>query len=214
LYFEDQSPLFLGGGSVNNSGFSLFHMNSGAGIAFVSCNPEGGHYNHFWRFQYATRSTLPARGARAPFNWEHRTSNMDTLLSEVLFGQMEYPLNVNSDQAGLLQLWLSRLPQYDTASGAGDAVARGQALFASAEVGCASCHAGTVYTDYGAHDVGTGGAFATPSLVGLGVRENFLHDGCAASLEDVFGVCGGSHQSVQSLKREQVEDLLAFLSSR
>ena len=33
--------------------------------------------------------------------------------------------------------------------------------------------------------------FKVPSLLGVGARAPFMHDGCAATLEDRFGACGG-----------------------
>jgi hypothetical protein len=213
LYFEEQNPIFLGGTSVNSSAFSLLHMNAGGGISCISCHPEGGRDDHRWGFSYGARLTLPLRGARAPYNWDHLAADVAALLPSVLYEQMKYPLAVTQEQASLLQAWLSDLPVDDTAFGASSAAQRGRALFESSEVGCAGCHTGPTYSDPTTHDVDTGGAFATPTLLGLASRTTFLHDGCAASLEEVFGFCGGTHQSVQNLKREQVEDLLAFLTS-
>jgi hypothetical protein len=213
IYFEDESPIFVGGASVNNSGFSLLHMNAGTGISCVSCHPEGGQDDHVWHRLGGSRLTLPLRGARAPFNWNHSAADMSFLLMDVLYGQMGYPLNVTTDQANVLQLWLSGLPVVHSPFVDGSQVERGATLFAASEVGCATCHAGSAYTDYRVHDVDTGGVLATPSLLGLASRSNYLHDGCAATLEDVFGLCGGSHRSVQNLKREEVADLLAFLAS-
>lgn len=82
----------------------------------------------------------------------------------------------------------------------------GAARFAS--LGCATCHAGARFTDSttGAatlHDVGTrrttsgqrlGAPLAgidTPTLLGVWDTAPYLHDGSAATLDDVFRVAGG-----------------------
>lgn len=63
-------------------------------------------------------------------------------------------------------------------------------------------------------DVGTGGAFQVPPLVGLGWRAPFLHDGCAATLADRFGSCATSqHGSTGSLSAGEIADLTAYLET-
>ena len=72
-------------------------------------------------------------------------------------------------------------------------VASGRAIFEDTAVGCTACHSGATYTDNKAHDVGTGGTFVAPTLVGVGSRAPLMHDGCAATLDDRFTntECGG-----------------------
>jgi cytochrome c peroxidase len=54
----------------------------------------------------------------------------------------------------------------------------------------------------------------TPSLRGVAVRAPFLHDGCAATLLDRFGPCGGSgHGDVSGLDPAATNDLVAFMQS-
>ena len=49
-----------------------------------------------------------------------------------------------------------------------------------------SCHVGPLMTTKQIVDVGTGGAFKVPSLLGVGARAPFMHDGCATTLMDRF----------------------------
>jgi len=58
--------------------------------------------------------------------------------------------------------------------------ARGKEVFASAE--CGSCH-GDGGSDRNVHDVGTGSAFMTPTLAGIGTRRQLMHDGRYADLD-------------------------------
>ena len=54
-----------------------------------------------------------------------------------------------------------------------------------------------------------------PSLLGVAARAPFMHDGCAATLDDRFGSCGGgdAHGKTSQLSAAQRADLVAFLES-
>jgi hypothetical protein len=53
-----------------------------------------------------------------------------------------------------------------------------------------------------------------PSLLGIGNRPPYLHDGCAATLADRFGPCGGaSHGNTADLGPGQIADLVAYLET-
>ena len=88
-------------------------------------------------------------------------------------------------------------------------------LSADGNVACATCHAGADFTDNQPHDVGTGAAFITPSLVDVNVRAPLFHDGCAMTLEARFGPCGGgdAHGKTSGLTRAQEADLVAYMQS-
>ena len=113
--------------------------------------------------------------------------------------------------------------------------ARGEATFRSAAVGCASCHSGSRYTDSAfsspatpiLHDVGTFGAGSggrlggvllgldTPTLRGLWSQRAFLHDGSAATLEDVLVARNPTdlHGVTSTLTPAEIDDLVTFLLS-
>lgn len=221
LVFEDGTQLFFGGVSVNSTAYSLFHMNSGAGVSCASCHPEGGDDEHVWHFPRGFRRTLPLGGglsSQGPYNWDHATSTMTQLLEDVLGQQMSYDSWVLDGQASALAEWISEL----SAPSPGvivdvDAVESGRTLFAATTTNCQGCHSGVSYADGQVHDVGTNGAFATPSLLGVGARTQLLHDGCAQTLRDVFGACGGEGQSPHRLADKladvDIEHLVAFLAT-
>jgi cytochrome c peroxidase len=98
---------------------------------------------------------------------------------------------------------------------ASPAAARGQALFARADVACASCHGGAHFTNNQSVEVGTRGTFQVPSLLGLRWRAPYMHDGCAPTLRDRFGACGGGdrHGRTSMLTRDQLDDLTAYLET-
>ncbi len=103
------------------------------------------------------------------------------------------------------------------------AAVRGQALFAT--LGCAGCHSGAQFTDSGLvspgeprlHDVGTLGpgsgqrlgapltGLDTPTLHGLWHAAPYLHDGSAATLDDVLS------RHAPPLTTAERADLIAFL---
>lgn len=120
-----------------------------------------------------------------------------------------------SEQQNALMNWIDRQPALHAATKQVQAVARGQALFESEAVGCKACHTGSHLSNNTSVDVGTGAALQVPSLRAVSFRAPFLHDGCAPSLADRFGACGGGdrHGHTSQLKPEQIADLVAYLES-
>lgn len=110
-----------------------------------------------------------------------------------------------------------------------DAAKRGQKLFSTMETQCFQCHSGPYYTDsnlkkpYNLHDVGTGlgkdekmgPKYDTPTLLGVYRVPNYLHDGRAATLMDVLTTHnpGDKHGKTSHLKKEELDDLVAFLKA-
>jgi hypothetical protein len=96
-----------------------------------------------------------------------------------------------------------------------DAVARGEALFKRADVGCVTCHAGAARTDGRNWAVlGSEVALNTPTLRGIGGSAPYFHDGSAFTLRDVLErVKDGSMGHTGHLTDAQLDDLEAFLRS-
>lgn len=100
-----------------------------------------------------------------------------------------------------------------------DAAKRGKRIFDSA--GCAECHSGALYTDQILHDVGTKRSFDntskfdTPSLVETWRTAPYLHDGSAATLEDVFKKLNpnNKHGETSELSKEDLNALLEYVNS-
>ncbi len=92
------------------------------------------------------------------------------------------------------------------------AVARGREVFESRK--CASCHVPPEYTSPERYDVGLDDEvgnreFNPPSLRGVSRRDALLHDGRAASLEDVFQK--ERHPRGLALTSREIADLVTFL---
>lgn len=97
---------------------------------------------------------------------------------------------------------------------------RGQQLFHSSRLGCATCHPAPLYTDLRAHNVGSrnltdaSDAFDTPTLVELWRTAPYLHDGRYLTLHELFRE--GKHglrRPRQRLTDQELDDLIEFLLS-
>lgn len=114
--------------------------------------------------------------------------------------------------------------------GLSDAAKRGQTLFHSKAVGCAECHSGPYFCDsqpgktFAMHDVGTGRGdksekigtkYDSPSLLGVYRSAPYLHDGTAATLEEVLTTQNKEdrHGKTSQLTPDQVSDLVEFLKA-
>jgi hypothetical protein len=218
LEFQDGTSVALSTESHADTGHFMFHMDTGIGISCSSCHPEGGEDGHVWHFPSGLRRTLPLEGGvmeRAPFHWDGMLADMKALFSEVMVKRMNLQATVSDPQVAALGAFLEQLPELAPTDGLDyAAVGRGEALFRRTDVGCAVCHDGAQYTNNALSDVGTGGQFVTPSLLGVGLRSPIFHDGCAKSVAERFGPCGGSeHGKASLLSADEQADLIAFLRS-
>jgi mono/diheme cytochrome c family protein len=212
--------------SREDTGHSIVHSNSGAFIACASCHAEGGDDGRVWEFS-SDDGTTPARRTQsmrgtlegtAPYHWEGDMKDISTLAHEVFVKRMD-GLPLTDSQSAALQAWLFTVPR-PSASPASDpaSVARGAALFQSTTVGCSGCHSGPHFTNNKTLDVGTGGQFQVPSLIGVGWRAPYFHDGRAPQLIDRFnpglsGLGGDPHGNTSGLSTSDVDDLVAYLQT-
>jgi mono/diheme cytochrome c family protein len=213
------AAISLGTDSREDTGHLLFHMNAGGGLACASCHPEGGEDGRVWNFVcLGARRTQSIRGGisqTAPFHWDGAEADFSRLMDDVFVGRMSGPV-LADNQKQALQTWIDTIPALPATAGLdAAAVARGQALFTDAKVACGTCHAGTLLTNNATVDVGTGRALQVPSLRGVSWRAPFMHTGCAATLADRFGTCGGGdlHGATSQLSAPQLSDLTAYLQS-
>jgi hypothetical protein len=213
----------LGGESIADTGFDLFHRNAEAGLSCAGCHPGGTDDGHVWRFEdQGPRRTQPidiGLEGTAPFHWDGLLPDVSELMSQVFVDRMG-GVYQSPERKDALERWLFALrpPARDPVVDP-ERVLRGRRLFESFEVGCADCHRGPRLTDNNSYDVATGEPgekFQVPSLIGLGTRSRLIHDGCAASLAERFGAdCGGGdrHGRVSQLAPEELDDLIAYLGT-
>ncbi len=205
-----------------DTGFELFHRDSGGGIACASCHPEGGEDGKVWSFSITgpRRSQALDVGLEgtAPFHWDGELGGLGDLMSQVFVARMG-GVNESPERLDGLQRFLFALePIAPLRDAADEAVVRGKALFESAETECATCHSGERLTNNRSYHVGTRSehALQVPSLVGIAYRAPFLHDGCAPTLAARFDPsCGGGeeHGRTAALSSAQIADLVAYLES-
>jgi hypothetical protein len=202
-------------------GHQLFHAGTKGQVACASCHAEGAEDGRRWTFAgVGTRRTQSLRGGvmdTAPFHWNGELRNFETLMHDVFQGRMGGP-SVDRDGMAALVRWVDKVPALKGKPHKGDlaAIERGEKLFGSASVGCATCHNGSDFTNGNSYDVGTGGVFQVPQLHSLASRAPFMHDGCAATLADRFGSkCGGDvrHGNTSHLTQSEIGDLIAYLES-
>jgi len=200
-----------------DSGRQLFHGQTPLRLACASCHPEGRDDGRVWTFEgVGARRTQSLAGSllqRGPYHWNGDMTDLGVLMDDVFANRMSGG-KVTRSQKLSLGPWLDRIPAPVPVS-AGDpaAVERGQVVFQAAQ--CGTCHGGALYTNNQLVAVGTGEKFKVPSLLGVGARAPFMHNGCAAKLRDRFGTCGGgdAHGVTSTLAPAQIDDLVAYLDS-
>jgi len=98
---------------------------------------------------------------------------------------------------------------------------RGKRLFEDARVGCADCHPPGLFTSLQSYDVGTRSAwdhtsaFDTPSLIEMWRTAPYLHDGSAATVNDVLTKRNphDQHGRTSHLTPAELADLADYLLS-
>jgi len=221
-YVNVTASVVLSPDSREDTGHSIVHSNAGAFIACASCHAEGGEDGRAWRFQGTggltpSRRTQSLRGTlngTAPYHWEGDMKDVPTLAHEVFVNRMGGPV-LADDQATALQSWLFALPAPHVSPVDAASAARGATLFSSSAVGCAVCHSGPRFTNDLTLDVGTGGKFQVPSLIGVVWRAPYFHDGRAPELVDRFNqrIEGDKHGHTSQLTTAEIDDLVHYLQT-
>ncbi len=219
LAMADGTTIALSPISRADTGHTLFHADSGGFLACASCHAEGTEDGRVWNFSCIgprrTQSLQTGLAGTEPFHWDGEETDFPHLMTDVFQGRMSGPTLTTGEQGALLA-WLDAQPRIaQPAPPDAAAVARGQALFNDPAHGCALCHAGPNLTNNQTVDVGTGGKFQVPSLVGVANRAPYMHNGCAPTLADRFGSCGGGdqHGVTSTLSADDVSDLVAYLKT-
>lgn len=102
-----------------------------------------------------------------------------------------------------------------------EAQKRGESVFRNTRANCSKCHNGEQFTDNRIHDVKTGArndvykGYNTPSLIGVGDRIRWLHDGRAKTLEDVLTGVHAPERVTENgpLTPEERADLIEYLKA-
>ena len=204
-----------------HEGFVLFHsandhLSSFGALSCGNCHLDARTDGLSWRIEDRTLQTpiLAGRLAKetAPFKWDGTAPDLTTSLRRTI--RRLGGSGLAKRHVASLVAYLETLPPVRTPARGAAAVARGKRLFDSAELGCASCHEGTLYTDGVRH--GLTGGFETPSLLGLAASAPYFHDGSAATLEAVLrdrDKVHGMADAAKALDARSLADLVVFLET-
>jgi hypothetical protein len=213
----DVQSITLSAISKRDTGHDIFHTHAGALIACASCHPEGGDDGHVWLLDNNKRRTPSLRGTiegTAPYHWPGDEADFSSIVKDVYVVRMSGAA-LSPTLTGALSAWVNAIPAPPAPTWIdANAAAAGRAIFERADVGCASCHLGSKFTNNATVDVGTGGGFQVPPLVGVGWRTPLMHDGCAATIADRFGSCAtAQHGNITSLSPTDTANLTAYLET-
>lgn len=200
--------------------FVRFHEATPSGMSCATCHPEVQDDGHTWSFvglgPRRTQNIAGGIASRTPLHWDGEFEDFGELLDDVFVERMGGSPMPSSDVARLVE-WMDGVPATQSHPLAdAQSIARGEQHFTSPEVGCSTCHLGDALTDNALHQVRWGEApLKTPSLLGVGTRAPYMHDGCALTLEDRFADvgCGGGdlHGETSLLSTDDLRDLIAYL---
>jgi YVTN family beta-propeller protein len=195
---------------------------SGSGISCATCHMDGRNDGVTWTFDepgLPVKRQTPSLAGKVsetlPLTW---ASEVDSVGDEVRItsqGRMGgIGLSPSEELAVSAYVDFTREVDHPLKGLANDQIARGKALFESAEVGCATCHTGARLTDGLGHDLYGGKGINTPSHTGVATTAPYLHDGSAATLSDVLASAArGEMGDTSMLTPAENADLLAYLKS-
>jgi mono/diheme cytochrome c family protein len=220
IFMDSGDVISLDDDASVDTGMLLFHTKVGPGLACTSCHPMGRTDNNIWAFQtVGPRRTQSLEGGVSKlgaFHWEGKFETFGDFVDDVMTVGMGLGETVPGGHKQALLRFIDSIPRAVVDHPVNEqAAARGKLLFEDEVVGCAECHNGPLLTDNEIYDVNTGGPLVTPPLVGIRYRLPIMHDGCAATLEERFGLCGGgdAHGQTSHLDGGQIADLVAYLET-
>jgi YVTN family beta-propeller protein len=210
-------------------GERLFHsgrLSFSGQFSCASCHPDGHADGLNWDLpadgfnNFHNTKSLLGNASTAPYGWLGTSPTLRDRFTGTLrhlFQHEPIESETTALEAYLLQL---RYPDRvaDPAAEHLPGIAGGKSLFEGA-AGCALCHSGPKHTDRQLHDVGTGSdgetEFDTPALLRISSTAPYLHDGRAATLEEVLTRhnAAGLHGRAAELSAGELADLVEYLKS-
>jgi mono/diheme cytochrome c family protein len=204
----------------------LFHAVDDArisrdGRACASCHPDGRDDSLVWATPSGPRRSIMLAGrvkATAPYAWNGTEEDLTVHLATT-FDRLNGSGGLKSVELRALEAYVESLPPppVAVAESARAQIERGAKLFASRDVGCASCHSGAAATDNARHDVSSktsadrSGVFNTPTLRFVGGAGPYFHDGRYATLHDLLTSNGDAMGHTKQLSPDDLGALEAYL---
>lgn len=169
--------------------------------------------------------TLRGVARTGPWTWHGWQEGLDDAVTESFTKSMQGPKPTTAEVAAMVA-YLGTLdhpanPNRSADGSPTEAARRGETVFRSAAVGCATCHKGPDFTDGKIHVVGLEErgdvykGYNPPSLVGVYDKGPYLHDGRSATLRETLA---GPHSPEAvlgntPLGERELDDLVAYLES-
>lgn len=191
------------------------------GRACASCHPDGRDDAITWATPEGPRRTIMLAGRVAtagPYAWNGASKTLGEHL-HMTFDRLDGTGLKSLELDGLVAYVSSMrppVPQQD-AKASDPKVARGAAIFASKEAGCASCHSGAKFSDGAVHDVKSrteadrGSMFKTPTLHFVGGTGPYFHDGRYKSLHELLRDVDGKMGHTKHLSETDLDSLESYL---
>jgi cytochrome c peroxidase len=191
-----------------------------------SCHPEGGTRGH----NFDTHADGDGLAKKAPdlhgssqtppWAWNGKFKTLQEQVSASLHSTMAVNQAASPKDVARVTAFLESLlprPTIHPPESLGGNPEKGAALFQKAA--CAACHKPPFYTIPDLKDVGVFDEYDgyrdynPPSLLGVGRRSRFLHDGRATSLRSIFTLHDkeNRHGKAHTLTQDELSDLVAFL---
>jgi hypothetical protein len=209
----------------------------------ASCHPDGGVDGLSYDLEpdglganLLDNRTLRGIAATAPFKWSGVTPDLKTQCGMRFARFITRSGGFATDDLEALVAYLKTIPlppnPYRAPEGRlTPAQERGRSVFERSvtndgreipvEARCVTCHPPPYYTNTRSFDVGTkkwydtSARFDTPQLNNIADTAPYLHDGSAATLEEIWTVfgTGDRHGFVNDLTKGQMNDLIEYLKS-
>lgn len=210
--------------------FSSASIVNGGQFSCNSCHPDGATDGIAWKFVHVRdalgktmeRNVRSLRGEiadTAPFRWSGAGPELHEFVKEEVHGLLQGPRlsepEVDAMVTYLASLKLPPNPHRNPDGTMTESALRGKALF-TGKAECGTCHAGPKAGGGRKGWVGTtpeGLALDVPHLAGVYDTYPYLHDGSAATLEEIFSKRNPkkAHGKADALTEAELADLLAYV---
>ena len=191
----------------------------GGGVSCATCHFEGRNDGVTWQFMDGKARQTPSLAGdltfQERFTW---TDNVPSVAAEARLTSVNRMggSGLSIAESRQIEAFVNATWYPDTPLvGVSDTRAlAGKALFEREDVGCATCHSGEHYTDQAEYTMLGLENVRTPTLLGIAATGPYLHDGSAASLEQVIQVSDmGVMGDTSMLSEEEKADLVYYLKT-
>jgi len=191
----------------------------GGGVSCATCHFDGRNDGITWSFsEVKTRQTPSLAGDLSFLEAVTWTDNVPSIAAEVRLtsaGRMG-GTGVSITESRQVEAFINStfMPDTPLAEVADAQAEAGKVLFEREDVGCSTCHTGPNLTDQEPYDLYGLIDVRTPSLLGVSATAPYLHDGRAATLEDVLELSRvGMMGDTSMLSDAELADLAYYLKT-